>query len=146
MAVTHTASLAQANIIPTANHAGANILMGTVGPLSLSASGSGMILLAKIPAACRVNIFEVHTNGATTGTLNVGVRSGISTSLTASALLGSAIAGAEAARMGAPYTTVRDETNGETYKYVVCTQQAGTVTASFQMNYTIVYVMTPLQT
>ena len=135
--VTHTASLAQSNYVPLSN-IGTNLISGVVGPITLSASGSGMILLAKIPPNAKVTILEAHTSGATTQVLNLGVRSGRNTSLTASALGGTGAAQG-AANLSIPYQCVRDETDGEMFKYVIATLQSGSVTASFQINYQITY-------
>ena len=138
MAVTQTASLAQP-AIPIKTPVTSNFVMGNWKG-TLSASGSGMVFLAKIPPTCLVNIIERHTSGATACTLNIGIRQGNSTSLTASALVGSSVQ-AERATLGKVYKCVREDTTNESYKYVVATLQAGSVTASVEIDYTIMYNM-----
>jgi len=139
MAVTATASLALPAITPHRPHTGTHILQGTYDGAGLSASGSGMLLLAKIPPDALVTVVEEHSTGAATQVYNVGIRAEAG-SLSASALT-SLKAGGTAGQsvQHGPYQCVREETTNESFKYVTATLQSGTVTASTAIRYLVIY-------
>lgn len=139
MATTRTASLATSNAPVPGVHTG-GVIQGKYEGAGLSASGSALLFLCKIPASCNVSIVETHVSGSATQVLNVGVRGGNSTSVSVSALMGAAAASAaDNANFGGPYTTTWDQTAGETFKYVVASLQSGTVTASMNVYFSVFY-------
>jgi len=138
MAVTRTASLAMVG--PKAVHAGVNAVSGSYTGAGLSASGSGLLLLARIPATCQViGLLCRISSPATTQTMNFGVRSQDGTSISAS-LIGAAVAGSNLIASRVVPVNLSANTS-EKYKYVTASIDTGTVTASMQINYTILYQM-----
>lgn len=142
MATTRTASLALASFTPRSYHVGENVVSGVYDGAGLSASGSGMLLMARIPPSSTITGLDAYiSSGATTQTLNFGIRSGVSTSVTASAIGQLAKATTGLAASSLPYACTRDEANGETYKFVVASLDTGTVTASCKVNFVIRYTV-----
>lgn len=137
MATTLTASLAYSGVQPKGVHTGAT-LTGKWEGAGLSLSGSGMLLMAKVPyGAKNIMLLEHHElNGAATNVMNFGVRHGASASTSFSAL------GADLAaitNLGKPYTPAFEGAGGESFKYVVGTHVSGTVTASLNIYYSVTY-------
>ena len=137
MAVTATASMPQANIVPVANH-GANSIPVNWGPSALSASGSGLVLLAKIPInAKNVQFIGTQAAGATAQVINLGIRHGHSASMTVSAMGNMPTQLTAVATV--PYTPAWDDAGGERHKYVVASKESGTQTVSVVITGRIFY-------
>lgn len=123
---TTTASLAYSTVPPLAHH-GVNVVNGSMSGL-LSASGSGLALLAKIPRGAKnIALTAFHSSGATTQVLNYGLRHGLSASTSFSAF------GELADSNGGTFfveSITMEETVNEAFKYVVASRQSGTATTS----------------
>lgn len=134
---TLTASLAQSTVTPAMVHTG-NTLSGRYSG-AFSTSGSGILLLAKIPAYAKTAqlVFSMQDE-QTTMVANFGIRSGVSTSADVSAFYASAT-GPNVTRVSKVFDCVanRDETLNESFKYVVATLATGTKAASAVIEYSI---------
>ncbi len=137
MATTLTASLAYATVQPKANHFG-NRIAGTHAVGAISASGSGMALLAVVPPnATNVQLLVRHNSGGETAlVMNYGYRTE-NASLSASAFISSL---ADVTTMiSAPVNFTRDEANYERRRFITATKVSGTAGASTVINYQITY-------
>ncbi len=145
---TLTATLAASNRIPRAVHAGVNSISGSYNSSgsSLSDSGSSIVLLCKLPTGATVlEAIEYHSSGATTSPLNIGIRDGLTTSMSVSVLFSSITQGAvnRAELQADGAGLLLSATDAEQFKYVVASRDGGSVTTSLKVNFTILYTMDP---
>lgn len=146
---TITATLARAQSIPRSVSAGMQAVSDrySTGATVLSASGSGMIWLAKIPDGATIHgIREYHTAGATALALNMGLRNGRSASSNITQILSDATKGAlnQGVPESFPISVSCDAAANESFKYLVCTiysDEGPSPTTSLQINYTLTYSM-----
>lgn len=141
---TVTCSLAQSGVNPPSHHVGANVVAGTLVSV-VSVTASAIALLCKVPAnAIITNFWAYHNNVATTYTMTYGIRSGVTTSHSASALL-AAIAKdtGTTAYSTLPLTLSRDETANESFKYVTASAQDGSDTGTTTIRFSVTYKMPP---
>ena len=149
MAVTHTASLAASNVAPKIVHAGVNAVTDayTVGAV-LSASGSGVALLCKVPVGAVLHGFEsYHNAGETATTLNFGLRAGHETSASYSAIAADVVHQATSSQhTKLPQTVAGSEADNERFKYLTASLAAGTGGSSLVIRYTLTYSLDQGQT
>jgi len=106
----------------------------------LSASGSALLLAAKVPVTAKnLRFAGMHNSGATGLVLNVGLRHGHSASTSISAL-------GQMDAQNVPVWTnpvdvddYWDDAGGERWKYVTFSKQSGTASASFVLQGEITY-------
>ncbi len=136
---TATLSAAAAKFIPPVNIGLNRIPIYRAG--TLSDSGSGYILAAKVPVSARNLRWEGMQNaGAATQVINVGLRHGHDASTSFSAL------GAMGTQNVPVWTdpidvkgTFWDDTGGERWKYVIFSKESGTASASLVIQGNITY-------
>jgi hypothetical protein len=143
---TLTASLAASQGVVRAVHAGVNSISGSYnsGASSLSASGSSIVLLCKLPTSATVlEVIEYHSSGATTSPLNIGIRDGATTSMSVSVLFAAVTQGAvNRAELQADGPGLfLSATDAENFKYVIASRDGGSVTTSLKVNFTVLYTM-----
>jgi hypothetical protein len=146
---TLTASLAASQGVVRAVHAGVNSISGSYnsGSSVLSASGQSIVLLCKIPTGATVlEVIEYHSSGADTSPLNIGIRDGVTTSMSVSVLFSAVTQGAvNRAELQAdgPGLFLSAGTSTERFKYLIASRDGGSLTTSLKVNFTVLYTMDP---
>lgn len=144
--VTRTTTYAQASAPVYTQVGGSHTIIGSTSGVAsaLSASGSAVLLLAKIPPRAKtvqLTWQALHT-GATGAKLQFGIKSADSVSASAlMTLTDIAVTALAGPFVGGVYKPTWDDSAGETVKYVQCSVGSGTVTAGFVLDYHITYTM-----